>query len=72
MRLHVYTPRRKSGECKKWSALACHDIKELTHDVNAPLLEFLANYIGEDDADCINYFRSGEPFRASLEAYMLS
>ena len=37
----------------------------LTYDVNAPLLVFLAEYIGEDDAHCIDFFRHG---KACIEA----
>ena len=35
--------------------------RDLTHEVNGPLLEFLAEYINVKDSECVNYFRSGAP-----------
>ncbi len=50
---------RQDGECEKWSSYASQEIKALAREVNAPLLAFLAEYINEGDADCIDFFRYG-------------
>ena len=50
---------RENGTCRKWMSAADHDTKALAKDVNAPLLEYLAGYIGEVDTDCVEYFRVG-------------
>ena len=52
---------RRSGECTRWKTRASRETKHLVKDVNAPLLELLAQYAGDDEPDCIDFFRDGGP-----------
>ena len=57
--MHMFI--RQNGECSSWGTEKSSQIYALTCDVNAPLFKFLVNYIGIDDAACIDFFRYGAP-----------
>ena len=52
---------RQNGDCSRWGRSRSSQIRNLTCDVNAPLLKFLVEYIDCHDTACIDFFRWGAP-----------
>jgi hypothetical protein len=59
---------RRNGDCDSWLQHACPLVKGMAAGVNGPLLEHLALAIGHDDFKCVNLFRYGTPWLASVVA----
>jgi len=55
-----------SGERGRWLASADPLVREISKDVNGPLLEMLADAIDFHDRDCIELFRTGCPLVSLL------
>ena len=55
-----------SGERGRWLASADPLVREVSKDVNGPLLEMLADAIDFHDRDCIEFFRKGCPLVSLL------
>ena len=51
----------KSGECRQWLAGASSETRSLASTVNGPMLELLANLMGAEHKECVQYFREGMP-----------
>ena len=58
---HIYSCNlcRSSGACKKWSARASATTKQLTTNLNGPLLEMLASYLEGEHNKSIDSLRDG-------------
>ena len=50
---------RRSGACAEWLGRASAGIRQLSANVNGPLLYELAVQIGFIDLCCIEFFRTG-------------
>ena len=55
-----------SGERGRWLASADPLVREISKDVNGPLLELLADAIDFHDRACIKLFRTGCPLVSAL------
>ena len=57
---------RRSGACKEWLGRASVGIRQLSANVNGPLLHELAAQIGFVDTSCIEFFRTGAGINCCL------
>ena len=58
-RIYSYNLCRSNGACKKWSARASATTKQLTANLNGPLLEMLAGYLEDNHNKSIDSLRDG-------------
>ena len=48
-----------NGDCEQWLANASCETKSLASTVNGPMLELLANVMGQEHKECVQFFREG-------------
>lgn len=60
---------KSNGEREGWLASADPLVREVSKDVNGPLLEMLAEAINFHDCECIELFRKGCPLASLLSCH---